>query len=143
MLKPLILVIAGLMTVGFSTRNMLNERALASHGKEATVEPVAGYTKTVHKNRNTTTTRIDADVTFQTEAGERITVNKGLSREQLSKLASGQPVSIRYLPESPRTTRLEGEPPWGWNMIGIGGMVLALGAFWLWRTTRAPIRRDR
>ena len=134
MFKPLLLIIAGLAYAGFSAKHLLDDRALEQRGKTAVVQPLPEYTQTTTKKFNTPDrVQHSANITFETEAGETITVTKSLSADLISQLASARPVSIRYLPDNPRVTRLGNEGKSDGSNIGIGVLMLIIGGFWFRR----------
>lgn len=137
MFKPLILILLGVVYAGYSAKHLMDDRALEQHGKMAVVEPIAQYTQTTHKKGLSERREYDANVTFKTESGETVTVKKKLSVDLIEQFASGGRVSIRYLPENPRVTRLGAEGKMSGVDIGMGLLALIGGVFWFRRNLYA------
>lgn len=95
------------------------ESALASRGKPAVVDPIREYTE-ITKMRSGNK-RIEATLTFKTAEGVPVSVKREIPEEVLARFASGQPVTITYVPANPRITSLPGERP------HVGGFMIVLG----------------
>lgn len=140
MFKPLILILVGLVYALFSAKGMLDDRSLAQRGKSATIQPLEKYTKETKKSSHLVSYK--ADLTFETESGEKVTVTRTLPDGLLQQLTSGEEVQIRYLPDNPTVARLSHEGQGRGADIGVGVLVLAFGIFWFRRTLNAPVARN-
>jgi hypothetical protein len=107
-----------------------------SVGEKAVVQPIKEYTETT-----TTKTKLGVQVsesktksallTFTTKDRQAITVNRNLPDEIFAKLAAHEPVYIEYLPDSPTTTRFEGDTAWP-LLNALLGLIGTAATYFLW-----------
>lgn len=135
MLKPIAVFLFGLALTAISIKDTIDDRAFEDRGKTAVVDPIDHYTEVTKKRRNTVeSVSYKADLTFHTESGQAITVNKKISEEALQNFQAGRPVTIRYLPDNPLNTRLGNETRLGGaGSIGFWTLIALVGAFWFRR----------
>jgi hypothetical protein len=131
MLKALLLTLLGLSYAGFSVVSVFDGRALDSRGKTTQIEPVERLTETTYKKRNTPDRlSYSGEISFVTEEGKTVKVKKTLPASLIESVMQGKPVQIRYLPDRPTTTRLEGEMGSGAVDVAVGSIVLLFGGLW-------------
>jgi hypothetical protein len=89
------------------------------HGKRATVEPIAKYSK-----RGKLFYKLYlAEFRFRTENGNQIVLNRSFPESVLEELERGTPVEIMYLPSDPHTFVFASERG-SWTLIVIGVIVI-------------------
>ena len=112
MWKALLWTFIALVFTVVSIASLIEGRAMDARGKTTNIERPEKITKETHKKRNRLK-RItySGEIQFVTESNESVTVKKSLPVELVEKIQRGEPVSIRYLPDKPTTTLLEGEKP--------------------------------
>jgi hypothetical protein len=131
MLKALLLMLLGLSYTGFSVVSVLDGRALDSRGKTTQIAPVEKLMETTYRKRNTPDRHsYSGEISFLTEQGQTVTVKKTLPASLVEAVVQGRSVQIRYLPDKPTTTRLEGEMGSGAVDVVVGAIALLLGGLW-------------
>lgn len=131
MLKALVVMLVGLFYGGFAVVSVLDGRALDARGKTTRIEPIEKLTETTYQRGKTPVgVSHSGEISFVTDDGQTVTVKKGLSVPQVEALTQGRPVQIRYLPDKPTTTRLEGEVGSTVTDIVIGAIAFLLGGLW-------------
>jgi hypothetical protein len=116
---------------------VVKNREFRAHGQRAIVEPIAQYTQTTTTTRKLgieigQTKSKNADLTFTTLDGRRITVQKGLSDSVFAQFEAHTPVFIEYLPDSPTTTRFVGES-WSPITTGMLGLLTLVATCIFWK----------
>lgn len=133
-LFPILLVVLGVMAIVASLGKSRDDSAFRTRGQTTTIESIDNITEHEVKARrsNKVTHRYQkADVTFKTNAGERVTALENvLPANVTSTLRARQPVTIWYLPDRPTTIRFEPVPlqassPLGTRLVGL--LLIALG----------------
>ncbi len=125
------------VTMLFAAWNgFVENREFRAQGQRATVEPLVQYTETTTTKKKLgikvgESKSKSAELTFTTQDGRRITVQRNLPDSVFDKFAVGEPVAIEYLPNSATTTRFVGESssPISASMFGILSLV-ATYIFW-------------
>lgn len=140
MFKGIILIIIGLVFSIFTYKNMRDERALEERGKTAVVQPLEEYTKKTKKKSGSVS--YEADLRFETEAGQTITVTRTLPVDLLNRILTGQNVEVLYLPDSPRVVRFGHEGKATAGEIAFGLVFIAIGIFLFRRGLNAPVARN-
>lgn len=139
MFKALLLCLVGGVLSIYAAVDLMNGRALDARGVSTTLERPEQVTQLTHKKGG----RVDrityeGQVSFVTESGERITVKKSLATELVEKWQRGEDVEVLYLPDKPRTVRLEGERNADRESVVLGLLILAVGVFLFRRELHKP-----
>lgn len=131
MFKRFLFIIGGVVLLGFSAHEFNQSHTLDSHGKTAVLTSVSNLTKIIERDKDSfrTSTRYTATLTFKTEDGRDVTIEREFSESMQRRLKGGGPVYIEYLPEDPHTTRFAGEFSGGWLMLGLGIVLVGVGVF--------------
>lgn len=104
----LFIFISALTIVGFGWSTHHTKQAFKDHGKIAIVEPIGKYQEvTKTKGGKVVEVYYTADLQFNTEAGQHITIHRSFSNEMLEKFKAGEEVTLKYLPEHPDQTSLD------------------------------------
>lgn len=131
MFKAILLALVGLSYAIFSIVSMLDGKAVASRGKTTQIEPLETVTEVTRKKRNyPDQVSYEGEIRFVTEEGQTVTVKKSLPASLIESMMQGNPVLIRYLPDKPTKTRLEGEKSADAVDVAVGTVVLLLGGIW-------------
>lgn len=115
-------VIAGLVFMVSGAMERSDIKHTKAVGKTAYVDPIEKYTERTSKGSKT----YDADFTFTTEKGDKISAHKSFPAELVNDFKSGKPVKIFYDPGKPSDFIFEKEEP-SWFMV-ITGLGLAIAA---------------
>jgi hypothetical protein len=131
--SPIGLILISVLFMLTSISEIHTDRAFASRGKSATVDPPAQYKEIIHsKNGQPTSREEKADISFSTEDGRPVTLaDRYLPPQVLQQFQNGEKVTILYLAEDPKSTRFPGEKiPTEIRDVVIPGIFLALGLIW-------------
>jgi hypothetical protein len=107
-----------------------SNQAFAARGQKALIEPLGEYTETTTTKKKlfvkvSESKSHSAELTFTTQTGQRVTVNRNLSDDILGRFLEGEDVYMEYLPEDPRTTRFAGDTSSPFKTALFGLFVLA------------------
>lgn len=131
--SPIGLIVISVVFMITSISEIRTDRAFASRGKPAMVEPILKYKEIVNSKKGRPVNREEkADISFTTQDGRSVTlVDRYLPPDVLRQFQNGEGVSIIYLPEDPKSTRFPSEKiPTGMSGVYIPGIFLVLGIIW-------------
>jgi hypothetical protein len=135
-LRVCALMITGMLLVASWNGAVENDR-FDKVGERALIEPFEEYTETTTVNTKLgietgRSTSKSAKLRFTTQGGQEITVNRNLPDDVFAKFASGEPVYMEYLPDSPATTRFEGRTARPF-LLALLGLVAGCGTYFFWK----------
>jgi hypothetical protein len=118
--------------------------AFADHGLTARLLPIQDYDtyllykqKSLFDEKKYVGVTYRADLTYRTQAGELVTVpSRSLPDGLLEASQRGQIITIRYLPESPTTIRLQERRDITQEGMLLGAVLLFAGLYYLRKATR-------
>ena len=131
--SPIGLILISVLFMFTSISEMHTDRAFASRGKSATVDPPSQYKEITHsKNGQPTSREEKANISFSTEDGRPVMlIDRYLPPSVLQQFQSGEKVTILYLADNPNSTRFPGEKnPTETRDVVIPGIFLVLGLIW-------------
>lgn len=131
--SPIALILISALFMVTSISEIHTDRAFASRGKSAVVDPPPQYKEIIHsKNGQPTSREEKANISFSAEDGRPVTLaDRYLPPAVLRQFQNGEKVTILYLPENPRSTRFPGEKnPTESRDVVIPGIFMALGLVW-------------
>jgi hypothetical protein len=131
--SPIGLIQNSLLEKITSMNEIHTDRAFASRGKAAIVDPPSQYKEiTYSKNGQPTSREEKANISFSTEDGRPVMlIDRYLPPAVLQQFQSGQKVTILYLADDPNSTRFPGEKnPTEMRDVFIPGIFLVLGLIW-------------
>jgi Protein of unknown function (DUF3592) len=131
-LKPILLMLAGIACASWGIIHTIDDKAFNERGKEAAVKPIEQYTEiTKKKYGQPESTRYEVFLTFTTEDGQSVSVRKSISLQLLQDLVSGKKVTITYLPEDPEKNRFDHErKAIGTGMLWFSSALFLVGLIW-------------
>jgi len=130
---PIGLILISVIFMMTSISEIHTDRAFASRGKSAIVNPPSQYKEIVHsKNGQATSREEKADISFSTEDGRPVTLtDRYLPPSVLQQFQNGEKVTILYMADDPSKTRFPGEKnPTETRDVVIPGIFLVLGLIW-------------
>lgn len=132
MLKPFFVMLIGLVFTVVGIKRSMDDKAFEKRGKEAVVQPLESYTRITRKQGvSTRSVEYKGNLTFVTDSGQSVTVEKSIPEALLQDLQSGRKVVILYLPDDPYKNRFGTEL----GIVGAGevwffGSVFLVGLVW-------------
>lgn len=130
------IVFALMMFIG-SWNGFLENQAFKEQGQKVPTEPLGKYTETITAKKKlfikTGESKVhSAEIIFTTLDKQRINVNKNIPDEVFAHYLAGDKVYIEYLPQTPTTTRFDGESA-SPVLSALFGIAVLIGTVLFWR----------
>lgn len=110
-----------------------DDRAFLNHGRHVQAQPVRVEQVTHSRYGKTTRVEYYADMSFQPESGEPVTVtHMPVPNQLVQAMSSGLKADLEYLPERPTKARFSGWTPADGSDTGLAILAFLAAAAGLW-----------
>lgn len=119
----LLAIIAGLVLLSTYVGQDRESRLIKRYGVGAVAQPITGYTERRHRGFTT----YSVELRFVTRSEREMAVSHSVSKRIIDKFASGQTVTLHYLPSDPSKVLVDGddgsEGDWLLPLLGVAALL--------------------